>query len=103
MRTTAKKTRKPVYEPVLKLPPLLSEQFIALRDNIAVNGVLVPILVTEDKQIIDGNYRRAIADELGYDCPEIVQSGLTEEEIRRLFENDLAQLRAERPPGGKNG
>ena len=29
--------------------------------------------------------------------------GLTEEEIRRLFENDLAQLRAERPSGGKNG
>ncbi len=64
--------------------PLLYEQFVALRDNIAVNGVLVPILVTEDKQIIDGNYRKAIADELGYDCPEIVQNGLTEEEKRTL-------------------
>ena len=29
--------------------------------------------------------------------------GLTEDEIRRLFENDLAQLRATRSPGGKNG
>jgi GntR family transcriptional regulator len=33
----------------------------------------------------------------------LAELGLTEEEIRRLFENDLAQLRAERPPGGKNG
>src|SRR5262249_18260866 len=58
-----------------------------LRDSIAVNGVLVPILVDGDgtrRKIIDGNYRKAIADELGYDCPEIVQSGLTEEEKRLL-------------------
>jgi GntR family transcriptional regulator len=33
----------------------------------------------------------------------LAELGLTEEEIRRLFENDLAQLRAERPSGGKNG
>jgi ParB-like chromosome segregation protein Spo0J len=85
MRT--KITRKPVYEPVLKLPALPYEQFLALRDNIAVNGVLVPILVDGHgprRKIIDGNYRRAIADELGYDCPEIVQAGLTEEETRTL-------------------
>ena len=62
MRRTAKKTRKAVYQPVLKLPGLPYEQFVSLRDNKAVNGVLVPILVTEDKQIIDANYRKAIAD-----------------------------------------
>ncbi len=28
--------------------------------------------------------------------------GLTEEEIRRLFENELAQHRADKTPGGKN-
>ncbi len=27
---------------------------------------------------------KVIADELGYDCPEIVQEGLTEEEKRTL-------------------
>ena len=43
------------YHPILKLPPLPYEQFLALRDNIAVNGVLVPILVDEQKRIIDGN------------------------------------------------
>jgi len=66
-RTTAKKTHKPVYEPVLKLPALPYEQFLALRDNIAVNGVLVPILVDGDGpmcEIIDGNYQTAIANEL---------------------------------------
>ena len=84
MPTTTKKTPKPVYEPVLKLPSLPYEQFVALRDNIAVHGVLVPILVDETRRIIDGNYRKAIADELGYDCPEIVQGGLTDEEKRTL-------------------
>ena len=79
MRTTANKPRKPVYEPVLKLPALPYEQFLALRDHIAVNGVLVPILVDGDgprRKIIDGNYRKAIADELGYDCPGAVHAGL---------------------------
>jgi DNA modification methylase len=87
MPTTTKKTRKARYEPVLKLPPLPYDQFLALRDNIAVNGVLVPILVDSNgnkRRIIDGNYRKAIADELGYDCPEIVQAGLTEDEKRTL-------------------
>jgi GntR family transcriptional regulator len=32
----------------------------------------------------------------------LAELGLTEEEIRRLFENDLAQVRAERPSGGKS-
>ena len=76
MRTTAKKPCKPVYEPVLKLPALPYEQFLALRDNIAVNGVLVPILVDGDgprHKISDSNYLMAIANELGYDCSETIR------------------------------
>ena len=87
LKTTRKVSKKPRYEPVLKLPALPYDQFIALRDNIALNGVLVPILVDGQglvRKIIDGNYRKAIAEELGYDCPEIVQSGLTLEEMRTL-------------------
>src|SRR5271155_1437202 len=88
MPSTSKKiARKPRYEPVLKLPPLPYEQFLALRDNIAVNGVLVPILVDSDgpkREIIDGNYRKQIAEELGYDCPEIVQPNLEDDEKRTL-------------------
>ena len=87
-RLKAKKAaKKPRYTPVLKLPPLPPDQFQALRSNIAVNGVLVPILVDSDgprRRIIDGEHRKKIADELGYDCPEIVQSGLEEDEKRML-------------------
>jgi hypothetical protein len=75
------------YEPILTLPPLSTEDYEALRDNIAVHGVLVPILVDSSgpvRKIIDGNYRKRIADELGYVCPEIVQEGLEEEEKRTL-------------------
>jgi DNA modification methylase len=82
-----KTQKKPKYEPVLQLPPLSHEEFTALRDNIAVNGVLIPILIDSDgpiRKIIDGNYRKRIADQLGYDCPEIVQAGLDEEEKRTL-------------------
>jgi len=83
----AKTKKKPKYAAVLELPPLSYEEFTSLRDNIAVNGVLVPIVVDSDgprRKIIDGNYRKQIADELGYDCPEIVQEGLDEDEKRTL-------------------
>jgi hypothetical protein len=68
-KSGSKKTKKTVYQPVLKLPALPYEQFTALKENIALNGVLVPIIVDSDgpkRKIIDGNYRKAIADELGY-------------------------------------
>jgi hypothetical protein len=42
------------------------------------------ILVDESRRIIDGKYRKQIADELGYACPELLQTGLTEEEKRTL-------------------
>ncbi|MCE9553246.1 MAG: hypothetical protein K8T91_07700 [Planctomycetes bacterium] len=75
------------YEPVLELPPLSYEDFTALHDSIAVSGVLVPIIVDSDgplRKIIDGNYRKRIADELDYPCPELVQGDLTEEEKRTM-------------------
>lgn len=82
--TKPKRTKSVSYQPILELPPLSYDDFTALHDNIGVNGVLVPILVDEKKRIIDGNYRKAIADEFGYDCPEIVHEGLTDEEKRTL-------------------
>jgi len=87
MLRTKRTAKKPRYTSVLDLPPVPPDQLAALRDNIAVNGVLVPILVDSDgsrRKIIDGNYRKAIADELGYDCPEIVHAGLDDEEKRTL-------------------
>ena len=52
-----------------------------------LNGVLVPILVDGDgpvRRIIDGNHRKRIADGLGYDCPEVVKDGLSDQEKRTL-------------------
>ena len=43
--------KKPRYECVVSLPPLPTEQFEALRENIAANGVLVPILVDSDGDV----------------------------------------------------
>ena len=51
----------------------------ALREDIAKRGVLVPIDVDEDGNVLDGHHRKRFADELGLDCPEIIRSGLTEE------------------------
>ena len=76
-----------MYEPVLELPPLPADQYEALRSNIALNGVLVPILVDSGgpvRRIIDGNNRKRISDELGYECPEIVKEGLSDQEKRTL-------------------
>ncbi len=83
----SKRIKKPTYEAVLKLPPLPQDDLLALRANIALNGVLVPIIVDSNgprKKIIDGNYRKQLADELGYDCPEIVHPNLEEHEKRTL-------------------
>ena len=80
--TTRPRTKR--YTPVLELPPLSGEEYTGLRASIARHGVLVPILLTPDRRIIDGNNRKAIADELGIACPESVQAGLDEEEVRAL-------------------
>jgi hypothetical protein len=83
-RTARTKVR---YQTALKLSRPPHDQFLALRYNIAVNGVLVPILTDGGRpvcRVIDGGNRKAIADELGYDCPEVVQAGLTQEEMRTL-------------------
>lgn len=82
----ARTTWTPRYKPLLKLPPLPPDQYEALRQNIAVNGVIVPIVVDSDgplRHIIDGNHRKRIADELGYECPEVVHSG-DDDELRIL-------------------
>jgi len=85
MATTKTRRRKPKrYQPIVKLPPLPDDQLEGLRSSISVNGVKVPIIIDEKKQIIDGWHRKMIADELEYDCPEIVEEGLTDEDKRTL-------------------
>ncbi len=41
----------------------------ALTESIRRWGVVVPIVIDQNGQIIDGHHRHTIADELGIDCP----------------------------------
>lgn len=67
------------------LPALTPEEYQALKADIEKNGILVPIIRTEDNQTIDGYHREKIAAELGInDIPVRTVPGLTEEERRRM-------------------
>lgn len=63
------KTGATVFQP---MPPLTAEQYDALKGDIMVNGVLVPVTVDQHGRVLDGHNRSSIADELGIDYPRIV-------------------------------
>jgi N6-adenosine-specific RNA methylase IME4 len=67
------------------LPELPPDDYRRLRDDIADNGVQVPIIVDDAGNILDGRHRWLIAQELGVDCPvgEPV-AGLADHEKRLL-------------------
>jgi hypothetical protein len=80
-----KVARKSAYRMLVELPPLSAEDYEGLRASIAISGVVVPIVVWPKGKItyiVDGSHRKKIADELGYECPEIARADLTEEEAR---------------------
>ena len=71
---------------------LTPEEYTALRDSIAQNGVTQPIVVDENGNILDGHHRKRAADELLVTCPEIVKRGLSEDEkVTIAFANNLAR------------
>ena len=55
------------------MPDLAPDQLAALREDIAANGVIVPVVVDQHGRVLDGHNRRSIAAELGIDCPTVVQ------------------------------
>lgn len=68
--------------PYQLLPRLSDEEYSALRDDIAANGVRVPIDVDEDGTILDGHHRAWITADLGIDCPRRLVADLTDEQKR---------------------
>jgi transposase len=56
---------------------LTAEQYAELRDDIAAHGIRQPISVMADGTVIDGHNRRAIAAELGINCPTVVFDHIT--------------------------
>jgi len=55
------------------LPPLLPDEFEALKASIAKQGIDVPIIVDQDGNVIDGYHRQRACDELGIFCPREVR------------------------------
>src|SRR5262245_12982200 len=74
--------RRDVEKKYRLLPPLDPETYAGLRANIALNGVLVPVIRDEQGRILDGFARAKIARELDYECPSIAVEGLSEQEKR---------------------
>ena len=77
--TKTKRQRRSKFKYRL-LPSLPSDVYEALKANIALNGIVVPVVTDDDGNILDGFARKQIADELSYECPTIVEPGLSEEE-----------------------
>lgn len=53
--------------------PLRPDEYEALAADIRKRGVLVPVEVDEDGNILDGHHRQKIADSLGVEAPRIVR------------------------------
>jgi ParB-like chromosome segregation protein Spo0J len=67
--------------PFQVMPPPTLDEYRALVESIAANGVRVPILVDENGKVIDGHYRMHVAKILGIDPNiETLCPGLTDEE-----------------------
>lgn len=64
------------------LPALPPDDYERLKSDIAERGIMVPIEVDEDGNILDGHHRARIAKELGLDCPTKVRPFLEEHEKR---------------------
>lgn len=66
------------------MPPLSPEEYQALENSIREHGIQVPIVVDENRTVIDGHHRQKIAQELGIECPKRVVFDKTEAEKRTL-------------------
>jgi N6-adenosine-specific RNA methylase IME4 len=122
----------PSEQVAFELPPPSAAELQALRQSIAAEGVLVPIVVSAGPanpgEVADGRSRRAICSELGIACPrderpfasetEFVFFRLSTNLVRRKlpdavrirygmalepFERELAARRKAQAKGGRRG
>jgi ParB-like nuclease domain len=79
-----------VHPTAKKLPPLLKEEYEALKDSIAHGGVSAPVLINRRKDtLLDGYHRRKACVELKADLPAIVYQGPNEKQV--IVDRALAQ------------
>ncbi len=62
--------------------PLRPEEYAALKADIQKHGVLVPVELDQDGNILDGHNRAAIAAELGREYPTVVRHFASEADKR---------------------
>ena len=58
----------PVHTLAAAFPPLSDAEYAALKASIAEVGLLSPVLLTDDGQLLDGVHRRRACQELGVPC-----------------------------------
>lgn len=73
------------------MPPPTLDEYRALVESIADNGVQVPVLVCENGDVIDGHYRRYIADKLGIDCPTRTFTGTDHQKIDLAYKLNISR------------
>jgi 16S rRNA G966 N2-methylase RsmD len=62
---------------------LSTTDYLALKNSIAENGVLVAVELDRDGHVIDGHHRVRACEELGIkDFPRVIQAGLSAKECR---------------------
>lgn len=61
-------------------PNLTADEFDALSADIRERGVMVPVEVDENGDILDGHHRAMIADSLGIEYPKVARTGWTEDQ-----------------------
>lgn len=70
------------------LPPLTEEENETLKNDIAERGIIVPVVIDDQYNIIDGHNRLRIAVEIGLaDIPFDIRVGLTEAEKSQLAQD----------------
>ena len=66
------------------MPELTIEQYDALKSDISVHGILVPIVIDQYDRVLDGHNRFRIAAELKIDCPRKVHHVADDDEAADL-------------------
>lgn len=61
-------------------PNLTADEMEALTADVKERGVMVPVEVDENGDILDGHHRAMIADSLGITYPTVVREGWTEDQ-----------------------
>jgi ParB-like chromosome segregation protein Spo0J len=62
------------------LPPLTTDEYDALKANVAAVGILQPVVTDEHGEILDGHHRAQACDELGVEYPTVVLPGLSDDQ-----------------------